>query len=588
MKSLRIQILLGIAVIITPLVFLLYYNNQYAMGVVRDEVTRSNNALLQIYAEQTDKVLRETNNYLIRLSSTEFFDWSLLETYGYDTDEYKLQKMELLNKLRTDIHFYSMIDTLFLYSRTNDDLLLATNGKEFEVTPVVREKLPELLEQEQGNTRWYVTRYAGSYALVKLFEINPSVYAGAWVEVDSLVRTMAAWGGERQADGAFIVSDTGEVLTPALVPGRLSGTGFRQGASAGTVSPAVQANGPGGPVMTVRASSRLAGIHYVMLIPERTIMQNLIYFQRSAYLIPVLAGVILILYFLFFHFVIFGPIKRMIAGMKKIALGNPAARLAPVKMREFSYLVSSINSMVAQISELKVDVYEEKLRTQQAELKHLQVQIYPHFYLNCLNVVASLAELQEYRLIKKMIGHLVEYFRFVIGTNRQSVALGEEIRHIRNYLEIQKIRFPHYFSYRIDMPEALAACEIPPLSVQPFVENAIVHGMKSRADGFEVVIAVGRDTQEFVTITVADNGRGFEPDQLREAGGLAGPAGDGHVGIWNVFRRLKMRYGDEAYVRLDNRTEGGAVVTMRVPAGPASPASLHEPGTAPVGGGRAT
>jgi two-component system sensor histidine kinase YesM len=109
---------------------------------------------------------------------------------------------------------------------------------------------------------------------------------------------------------------------------------------------------------------------------------------------------------------------------------------------------------------LKINVYEEMMKAQEAEFKHLQAQINPHFYLNSLNVIYSLSSLGENRLVERMTEHLADYFRFITRAHRDSITVEEELEHIRNYLEIQSLRFPEKLAYRIDLPEELRTCRL--------------------------------------------------------------------------------------------------------------------------------
>ena len=115
---------------------------------------------------------------------------------------------------------------------------------------------------------------------------------------------------------------------------------------------------------------------------------------------------------------ILNPLNRIVEFMKGIgAEGLPQTRLAnDVATSEFQLIVSTFNRMLDRIEKLKIDVYEEKLSKQKAELKHLQLQLKPHFFLNALNIIHSLAQLGDCAKIQELIQYLTNYFRYVFRT----------------------------------------------------------------------------------------------------------------------------------------------------------------------------
>jgi two-component system sensor histidine kinase YesM len=225
--------------------------------------------------------------------------------------------------------------------------------------------------------------------------------------------------------------------------------------------------------------------------------------------------------------------------------------------------------MISQISHLKINVYEEMLKAQQSEFKHLQAQINPHFYLNSLNIINSLSTLGENDLIKKMTEHLADYFRFITRSHRDTITMDEEVRHIRNYLEIQMLRFPEKITYNIDLPEHLSRTAILPLMIQPFVENAVIHGMEEGSKPFHIDItaAICQEDPNCLEILIRDNGVGFTPVVLATFNDKKFGDGTGtHMGIWNVYRRMRMAFGDQAEVFFLQAAPNGALVRLIIPA----------------------
>nr|WP_273388444.1 sensor histidine kinase [Cohnella zeiphila] len=316
----------------------------------------------------------------------------------------------------------------------------------------------------------------------------------------------------------------------------------------------------------------------VAIVPEETLLKQLFYFQWAIYLIPVLGVIVILFYSFFLKRTLLRPMQALISGMRRIKYGDLGVRLAEESTFEFAFLADTFNGMAGQINRLKIDVYEEMLKKQEAEFKHLQAQINPHFYLNSLNIIYSLSALRKNDLVEKMTEHLADYFRFITRAHREFITLAEEIGHVANYLEIQKLRFPDKLAFRIDLPERYAGCAIPPLVVQSFVENAVIHGMPEGESLFVISIAVSASTDggEGCEIAIADNGCGLAPEKLKalqdDGDGLAAGQGDGRgeqgaggLGIWNVRRRLGLVYGNRAGVRFFAGEPCGTVVRVRIP-----------------------
>lgn len=187
------------------------------------------------------------------------------------------------------------------------------------------------------------------------------------------------------------------------------------------------------------------------------------------------------------------------------------------------------------ISEAKRMIMEEKIKNLdiqnmsiQMELKLLQAQIEPHFLFNTLSNIMNLIESDPDKA-KAMMGHLSGFLRVSIHTARQTeVPIAREMEIVTNYLDIHKIRMGDRLRYQVNIPNSLLDCQIPPLLIQPLVENSIKHGLEPQIDGGEITIQ-GEMAGDTVRITVADSGRGIKENTK----------GNG-IGLENVRKRIEM------------------------------------------------
>lgn len=189
--------------------------------------------------------------------------------------------------------------------------------------------------------------------------------------------------------------------------------------------------------------------------------------------------------------------------------------------------------------------------------------------MNTLNIIFQLADLKRFELVKKTVRHLVQYFRFMLQVKDNRITLGQELEHLRNYLEIQKMRYQQSFEFQITVAEALSRASIPSLLVQPFVENAMLHGMSLKAEIFRLEISAGLSEEAAGTmiIEISDNGKGSSAEKLQElnAPDYTPDTDEGQIGIWNVKQRLAMIYQGRAEIHFSGNQPSGFRVRLSLP-----------------------
>jgi two-component system sensor histidine kinase YesM len=219
---------------------------------------------------------------------------------------------------------------------------------------------------------------------------------------------------------------------------------------------------------------------------------------------------------------------------------------------------------------LKINVYEEKLNKQKAQLQHLQLQVQPHFFLNSLNIIYSLAQTQNYKLIQEMTLSLVQYFRYMFRSNLSFVTLKEELQHVRNYMRIQELRFPNSLYCEINADEAVIDCEIPPLIIQSFAENTVKYAvtMDELINLWINVEQYSYENNKYLKISIRDTGKGFAEEILKELqkGNRIFDENGEHIGAWNVRKRINLLYSGHGEISFSNGTGPiGAIVEILLP-----------------------
>lgn len=257
------------------------------------------------------------------------------------------------------------------------------------------------------------------------------------------------------------------------------------------------------------------------------------------------------------------PIRLLVGGFQRLKQGDYSTRVEIKGKNEFSFLSGRFNSMVEQIQMLIENVLMEKIHVREARLKQLQSQINPHFFYNCFSFITSMAKLDNMGAVVGMSHNLSRYYRYTTRQERDLVALSEEVEFVNHYLEIQKMRMSR-LRYEINIPPQMRKRELPPLVLQPLVENAVIHGIEPIAKEGLVRITgscVGRE----MTLTVEDDGQGMTTEGIIDLENKLSRAMDEEMGcgLWNVHQRMRLRFGETSGLRISPSPLGGLQVTLQ-------------------------
>lgn len=195
-----------------------------------------------------------------------------------------------------------------------------------------------------------------------------------------------------------------------------------------------------------------------------------------------------------------------------------------------------------------------------AELKALQSQINPHFLFNSINTIAFCIE-SEPDKARDLLLHLGHCFRKNLQQGYEDIDIYHEIDHIKSYLEIEKVRFGKKLKIIFDIPDNLD-CTLPPLILQPIVENAIIHGIFEKIEGGTVEIKA-IDERDSTILIVEDNGIGMEDGFLDRL--FNKESNNDSIGLINVNNRLKNKYGEDYGLKINSKLNKGTCVTMKIP-----------------------
>ena len=231
--------------------------------------------------------------------------------------------------------------------------------------------------------------------------------------------------------------------------------------------------------------------------------------------------------------------------------------------REVQNLSDSFDHMVGRIQQLMTTVREEEIDLRKTELKALQAQINPHFLYNTLDSIAWMCERGKNADAVQMVHALARLFRISISRGHELIPIEKELQHAEAYLQIQKYRYKNQFTYHFTVDEGCLHCLCNKITLQPIIENAIVHGLDLMVDAGHIEITVRPDGGDILLI-VADDGIGMEPEQV--AALLQNePSDRTGIGVKNVNDRLRIYFGPEYGLSITSAPYEGTTVTIRTP-----------------------
>ncbi|ARK29563.1 sensor histidine kinase [Halalkalibacter krulwichiae] len=228
---------------------------------------------------------------------------------------------------------------------------------------------------------------------------------------------------------------------------------------------------------------------------------------------------------------------------------------------ELSKGLSTLLSHQLELSE--VDRHLELAK--QAEIKALQAQVSPHFLFNALNTIVALVRTDPMKA-RKLLVALSHFFRSnLAGTTATVTTIEEELKHVRAYLEIEQTRFVDKLTVHYDVDDAAFYAQLPPMTLQPIVENAIKHGVKELQSNSEITIQV-KKLSNSVLVAIKDNGKGIRKEKIEELGKdkVRSHTGTG-IGLFNVNRRLEMMHSVEATLNVKSEEGKGTTVSFQLP-----------------------
>lgn len=264
------------------------------------------------------------------------------------------------------------------------------------------------------------------------------------------------------------------------------------------------------------------------------------------------------------------PMQSIVGDIERIKNGEYQNRVnGNFRTREFQMLQEATNRMLDEIVGLKIQTYEKRIELQDMELKSIRLQIKPHFFLNALTTISSLSSQKRFMEINTYITSLSKNIRYMFRAGLHTISIKEEINHVKNYFEMQELKYPDCIFYMIDLPKELEHWVIPQMLIHTFIENEFKYAV-SMDKILTILIKVSLQTyqnEEMLLIEIEDDGKGYPEEVLDYMNGKTKRVSDkgNRVGLWSIKRMIELMYERNDLMILENIKPFGCLNKIYIP-----------------------
>jgi two-component system sensor histidine kinase YesM len=280
----------------------------------------------------------------------------------------------------------------------------------------------------------------------------------------------------------------------------------------------------------------------VSLTPIENLQQPIKRSITVVMLVALVSTLVFSVFAFFFTTSITRRINSLISGMRKMQTGNLDVTIIPRGSDEISELMADFNYMTKRIGILLEENAKQIDISRRNELIALQSQINPHFLYNTLDLINWTAVNREIPEIYEIVQALSKFYKLSLGQGKNIVSLHDEIQHVCAYMDIQCRRFDNAIIFINTVPESLFGYSIVKLTLQPLVENAIIHGIMKKPVRRGTITITAKETPEAIILQIHDDGAGLENEKLQSIF-KSGFSPENGYGLSNVNTRIKLYFG---------------------------------------------
>ena len=261
-------------------------------------------------------------------------------------------------------------------------------------------------------------------------------------------------------------------------------------------------------------------------------------------------------------------ISSVIHQMSKVRKGTLSPMESPTYHDEIGDLIDTYNYMTRKMDQLMSEQAKAAEELRLAEFHSLQAQINPHFLYNTMDMINWLAQQGRTAEVSSAVQSLSRFYKLTLSRKQSISTIAQETEHATIYLEIQNMRYHNSIEFVSDIPDELMEYQIPKLTLQPLIENAVLHGILEKDDKAGTIVLTGWLEDSSIVLLISDDGVGISPDKLSSilSGEGSSSSGGTNIAVYNTHRRLQILYGTDYGLTYSNNPGGGTEVEIHIPA----------------------
>ncbi|MCI8638617.1 MAG: histidine kinase [Coprococcus sp.] len=496
--------------------------------------------MLKLQVQTVENEIAKMQNDLVNFTVTD--ENFLYIRHSRPDEDREFQRLQVNSHLREYLNTYSYVNGLFIIDERNQKIMLQyDNDSDYTDMQEVRDYLEEQegSDGKEGRLKGNFLAYTGETC--RYFYILPmgDLAVGGWCDLEKWFPFIFQEGDEYPFLGIGYALDEESFMKNS-----------------------VQAD-----CLKAEVTGETTGMNYILYLSREEVASTVFRLMGWDVLASVLIFAVAVGILLWVSRGVLSPVSYMEKELEIIGRGNLDHRLKRAgELKEFQALYRQFNEMLDQVNHLKIQVYEEQMAKKEIYTAYLTMQMNPHFYVNSLNVIHSLAGIKNYVLIEKMTGCLSDYLNYMFRKEANHATLAEELRHVANFVEIQKIRYAENFGYVVEVEERATDARIPILLLHTFVENSIKYS-KTEVEDLRIHICITWIEDGQISVVCTDNGKGFDEKALEEINGQRRiiKADGEHIGIRNLWERADIFYEGRFSLECYNQAGSGACVKMVFP-----------------------
>ena len=536
-----------------PFFLFMFGLNVYSNTIYRQRLTENNQTRLTMFESFLEEDLKNVEYFMSDMIANDGGFNALRYPLSY-VDSY-LQVQQLQEKFESVMKTIDSISAFCIISPKSN----ITNGPfRKNVSYDEKENIKTYLNQlvkEKGDgaiTDWRVQQIGEKYYFLKIMGLG-GVYSSCIIDVGN-VSTIEEIGSEN----SYLVFEENEEILSYQEQMKELGIRVQEGKTS-------YLTGNRRDQFVVMSYSEILNCCLMLVEPYRGIWS-----MESLPLIMLLLSVFFIILLLRCYRMLkrdfLNPLEQMVETMEQIGDDGLESRLCVRnQVKEYKKMESTFNAMMDRIKELKILAYVRLIQAQQTELQYYQIQIRPHFFLNCMKNLYAMTAARKYTQMQEMILTLSEYLRAVLKDHDMIVPLEKELDSVRSYVKLQQMSSARPPEYEEDVSPQLLQFGIPPMSLLTFVENSFKYE-KSGEGSMQILIKARLfldGEEKFVNITIMDNGEGFPEEVLEILNDPEKRMPGEHMGINNVEQRFSLVYQKPCSFVYSNMN--GACVDIFIP-----------------------